>query len=330
MTPKVLLSETIHEIGLQLIRKVAEIEIAPDPSEDTLVTLIKDADALIVRSSKVTKNIIKAGRKLKVIGRHGIGTDNIDLKTATSMGVAVVNTPLANVQSVAEHVLAVILCLCKKINMADKALRNGVFEKTGSLPGLVNKLGFNTIELFGKTIGIVGFGKIGKRVAEMCMAGFNMEVYVYDKFLPKEYMFDFGVKPCDSLSELFSKADFISIHIPLTSETQNLITADLLYLMKPTAILINTSRGGIVNEDDLYRVLKERRIAGAAVDVFFQEPPPIDHPLFQLDNVIVTPHMAAMTDSALERMAYDVAKEVISVLRGKKPKHLVNPEVWKQ
>jgi D-3-phosphoglycerate dehydrogenase len=328
LTPQVLCSEPIHEAGMQLIREVAGIVIAPDSSEETLVNLISDADALIVRSSDVTARIIKAGKKLKVIGRHGIGIDNIDLETATSMGVAVINTPLANVQSVAEHVLAMMLCLCKRISKADRALRSGLFNRPGSLPGLVNKLGYNAEELFGKTVGLVGFGKIGRRVGQMCKAGFDMQVYAYDKFLSEDYMRDAGVEPCNSLSRLFRRADFISVHLPLTPGTKNLIGLDLLSLMKPTAFIINTSRGGIINEDDLCAVLKEKRIAGAAVDVFSQEPPPVNHPLFQLNNVIVTPHMAAMTDGALERMARDVAAGVVSVLRGEKPEFLVNPVVW--
>lgn len=328
LTSQVLCSEPIHEAGLQLIKEVAGITIASEPSENTLVNLIPDADALIVRSSYVTAKIIKAGKKLKVIGRHGMGIDNIDLETATSMGVAVVNTSLANVQSVAEHVLAMMLCLCKRINKADRALRSGLFNRLGSLPGLVNKLGYNTEELFGKTIGLVGFGKIGRKVAQMCKAGFNMQVHAYDKFLSEDRMRDAGVEPCESLSQLFKSVDFVSVHVPLTPETKNLIGFDLLSLMKPTAFIVNTSRGGIINEDDLCVVLKEKRIAGAAIDVFSQEPPPVNHPLFQLNNVIVTPHMAAMTDGALERMARDVATGVISVLRGEKPEFLVNPDVW--
>lgn len=322
---KVLFSETIHEKGMRLIGEVADIEVAPNPSEDTLVNLIGDFDALVVRSSKVTGNIIRAGKKLKVIGRHGMGLDNIDVEAATNSGVVIVNTPHANVQSVAEHVLAVLLSLCKRLSEADQALRRGVFDREGSLPGLVNKLGFNTVELSGKTMGLVGFGKISSRVAQICKQGFDMRVCAYDRYLPAEKISAAGVRPVESLQEVFSDADFISVHLPLTPETKNLIGIELLSLMKPSAVIINTSRGGIINEIDLYRVVEERRIAGAAVDVFDQEPPPANHPLFSLDNIIVTPHMAAMSDGALERMALDVAAGVIAVLRGEKPEYLVNP-----
>lgn len=329
MKPKVLLTEAIHEEGLEMIRKAAELEIAPDPREETIIKAITGVDALIVRSTRVTAAIIEAGKKLKVIGRHGIGLDNIDLEAANRCGVAVVNTPDANVISVAEHVVATMLYLCKRLKEVDRALRGGEFDRPGSLPGLVTKLGYTTRELYGKTLGLVGCGKIARRVAEVCGMGFEMRIYSYDPCLSPEYMARVGVKPCDSLEEVFQKGDFVSIHVPLTDGTRNLVDKKQLALMKPTAYLINASRGGVVNEEDLYTALQNKSIAGAAVDVFAQEPPGKDNPLFTLDNIVVTPHIAAMTDGALVRMARDVAKGVLSVLRGERPSSLVNPEVWK-
>ncbi|SFR00843.1 hydroxyacid dehydrogenase [Desulfoscipio geothermicus] len=329
MTKKVLLTEAIHEEGMNIIREAAELEIAADPGEETVIKAIADADALIVRSSKVTSAIIEAGKKLKVIGRHGMGLDNIDLKAADQYGVAVVNTPDANVLSVAEHVLATMLYLCKRLKEVDNALRTGEFDRPGSLPGLVTKLGYTTQELYGKTLGLVGVGKIARRIAEICTKGFDMQVCGYDAYLAPDVIQQAGVEPCGSLEEVFEKADFISVHVPLTPGTRGLIGKKQLDLMKPTAFLINSARGGVVNEDDLYQALKEKSIAGAAVDVFAQEPPGKNHPLFTLDNVVVTPHIAAMTDGALVRMARDVAEGVVSVLRGERPKYLVNPRIWK-
>lgn len=329
MAPKVLLTEAIHEEGMNIIKEAARLEIAADPGEETVIKAIADADALIVRSTKVTAAIIEAGKQLKVIGRHGIGLDNIDLEAVNRCGVAVVNTPEANVMSVAEHVLATMLYLCKRIKEVDNALRVGEFDQPGSLPGLVTKLGYTTEELYGKTLGLVGFGKIARKTAELCVKGFNMKVYGYDAYLAPEMIKQAGVEPCGSLEEVFAKSDFISVHVPLTPGTRNLIGKKQLDLMKPTAYFINPSRGGVVNEEDLYQALKNRSIAGAAVDVFAKEPPAKDNPLFTLENIVVTPHIAAMTDGALVRMARDVSAGVMSVLRRERPQNLVNPEVWK-
>ena len=330
MKSKILLSESIHEEGINILRQFEEVQIAADTGEETLVKAVADADALVVRSSQVTGKIIQAGKRLKVIGRHGIGLDNIDLEAASRCKVAVVNTPEANVLSVAEHVIASMLYLCKKLPQSDKALRSGVFNRSGSLPGLVTKLGYTTLELYGKTLGLVGVGKISRRVAEIAGKGFNMNTIGYDAFLPAETIKAAGVEPCSSLEELFKQSDFISLHVPLTPATKDLVDAKLLGLMKPTAYLVNTARGGVVNEEALYTALKNNAIAGAAVDVFATEPPQQDHPFFELDNILVTPHAAAMTDGALLRMALDVAEGVVAVLKGEKPKYLVNPEVWEK
>lgn len=329
MNLKVLLTEAIHEEGMNIIKEFARLEIAADPGEETVIKAIADADALIVRSTKVTAAMIEAGKQLKVIGRHGIGLDNIDLVAANRCGVAVVNTPEANVISVAEHVLATMLYLCKRIKEVDNALRVGEFDQPGSLPGLVTKLGYTTLELYGKTLGLVGFGRIARKTAEVCMKGFNMKVCSYDAYLKPEVFKEAGVEPCGSLEEVFEKSDFISVHVPLTPETRNLIGKKQLDLMKPAAYLINPSRGGVVNEEDLYTALKNKSIAGAAVDVFEKEPPARDNPLFNLENIVLTPHIAAMTDGALVRMARDVSEGVRSVLRRERPRNLVNPEVWK-
>jgi D-3-phosphoglycerate dehydrogenase / 2-oxoglutarate reductase len=311
-----------------MIREMADLVIAKNPQEDTLVAAIADADALIVRSSQVTAKIIRAGKNLKVIGRHGIGVDNIDILEATKCGVAVVNTPEANVISVAEHCFAAMLYLSKRLQEVDCALRKGEFAQTGSLPGLCTQLGYTGLELHKKTLGLIGTGRIAQQLAKIAFQGFGMQICGYDAYVSPEAMMAAGIQHCSSLEEICKQADFVSVHVPLTPETTNLIDRRLLGIMKPTAFLINASRGGVVNEEDLYQALKKRIIAGASVDVFAQEPPSISHPFFKLDNILVTPHMAAMTDGALMRMAQDVAAGVKAVLQGHRPQYLVNKEIY--
>lgn len=320
---KILLTEAIDCAGISLLEADGnDVEICPNADEDTIISRIADADALIVRSTQVTEKIIKSGKKLKVIGRHGIGVDNIDLKAAKENSIVIVNTPDANVLSVAEHVVAAMLCLSKRLKETDSSLRNGEFSGVGSLPGMVTKKGCTTKELHDKVLGLIGVGKIARNVASFCTHGFKMEVCGYDAYIDADTIKKFGIKPC-SFEDVFINSDYVSIHVPLTESTKNLISEKQLKLMKPSAYLINASRGGIVNESDLYTALKTRKIAGAAIDVYEKEPPSEKHPLFELDNILVTPHIAAMTNEALVRMAEDVSKGVISVLRNEAPKHLV-------
>ena len=267
MAKKVLLMEKIHEKGMSMLQEKAEVIVAPDPSEETIVSLIGDCDALIARSTPVTDRMIEAGKQLKVIGRHGIGVDNIDLESATRHGVYVMNTPQANVISVAEHLLTCMLYLTKKAHKCDEAMRAGEFSQQGSLPALVNRLGYNTIELYGKTVGFIGMGKIARRATDICVKGFGMKAYGYDPYLTPAAISACGAVPCASIVELIEQVDFVSIHVPLTAETKNLFNYNTIKLMKPTAFLINTARGGIIDEADLCRALDNGLIAGAAVDV---------------------------------------------------------------
>lgn len=327
MSYKVLLIEKIDNKGIEILKKSAEVDISPDTSEETIIKIIGNYDAIVVRSSKITSKIIKAGKNLKVIGRHGIGTDNIDIDAATKAGIMVVNTPVANVNSVAEHAVSSMMYLSKRLNEVDRALRKGEFDQQGSLPGLVTKLNYTTLELEDKKLGLVGFGKIARRVAEICMQAFHMKVYAYDAFIPKDVISKFGATPCESIEEIFEVGDFISTHIPLTPETRGIVGEELINRMKPTAFIVNTARGGVINEKDLYVALKNKKILGAAVDVYEEEPPSKNHPFFELDNILVTPHIAAMTDGALKRMSIDVCQGVIQCLKGESPKYLFNKEV---
>jgi D-3-phosphoglycerate dehydrogenase len=325
---KIILSESIHESGLNMLKAQHDVEIVGDTTEEVLKQAIKDAQALIVRSSTVTSTLISAGSNLRVIGRHGIGVDNIDIPFASKNGVLVVNTPDANTISVAEYTIAAMLYVSKRLYEADRALRGGVFIGPGSLPGMVTRLGYTAVELHGKEIGLLGFGRIARRVALICHQCFGMQVCSYDEWIPNGEIEKCDVRPCRSLEEVFAGPDFVSIHIPLTPETQGLVGLKQLTLMKPSSVLINTARGGVVVENDLAQVLKVKKIAAAVIDVFECEPPGINDALFKLDNVLVTPHMAAMTDGALRRMSCDVAAGVLSALAGKKPENLVNPEIW--
>lgn len=323
----VLFTERIHEDGMEMIKARYNVKVASSTSENVISEEVKDADALIVRSSPITSKIINSGSRLKVIGRHGIGVDQIDIMAANRNRVMVVNTPDANTMSVAEHAVASMLNLCKRLHEVDKALRDGVFDQGGSLPGLVTKLGYMTTELNSKKVGLIGFGRIARIVADICAKGFHMKTFAYDAYIPAETIKDNGAEPCERMEDILKNCDVISLHLPLTNEIKNLIGKKEIELMKHSAILVNTGRGRLINEKDLYEALKEGKIAGAAIDVFEKEPPDSDNKLFTLDNILVTPHMAAMTDGALKRMAIDVAKDVINVLEGRRPVNLVNSDV---
>jgi len=326
---QVLLTERISPVGIAMLESAANVVIAPSPSDADLQPLVGDADALIIRSTNLSNSIVEAGGKLKVVGRHGIGIDNIDVAAATRLGIQVVNTPGANTNAVAEHALWAMMHCAKNFNRAEKALRDGKFSVAGSLPGLVQKLGYSTLELKAKTLGLIGFGRIARRLAEFARC-LQMDIKAFDPLVPDEAFQALGVRRVGTIFEGITDADFVSLHVPYMKETRHLIGEKQLSQMKKETFLINTSRGGIVDEAALYRALKEEKIAGAALDVFEKEPPPADLPFFGLDNVIVTPHMAAMTDLALINMAVDVSRGILDALDGKQPEFLANPEVWEK
>jgi D-3-phosphoglycerate dehydrogenase len=311
---RLLLYEDMAEEGKAILREKAEVVFAEKLDESYLAERVKEVDGIVIRANgKVTRKIMESAPRLKVVGRHGIGVENIDLQAATDLGIWVVNTPDANDQSVAEHFFGFALMLSKMLKKGDIAVREGRWEARYVHIGR---------ELKGKTLGILGFGRIGKAIGQIAHKGFAMNVLYYDsvRFEAMEQEIK-AVKV--SLDDILSRSDFISINLPMLPETKNLIGARELGLLKPTAYILNLARGPIWNEKALESVLKDGKIAGAASDVFAVEPATKDHPLLKLDNFIATPHMAAHTKEALGRMSL-VAEDIVRVLEGKEPFHPVN------
>ena len=272
------------------------------------------ADAIITRTSPVAAADIARARRLKVIGKHGVGVDNIALDAARARGIPVVNTPGANADGVAELVLAMALAAARHLVAADRALRAGNLAPASLPPGR---------ELAGRRLGVAGFGQVGRRVADLFARALRMPVMAYDPALPAEAIRAAGATPAGSIDELVAASDVLSLHLPLTAATRGLIGARELALMPEGAILINTARGGIVDEAALAAALRRGRPAAAASDVFVTEPPPPDHPLLLLPNFIATPHLGAATAELLDRVGLLVVEQVLEVLAGKPPRHPV-------
>ncbi len=300
---QVLVSDSIAHEGIEVLRRAAQVVVDDKITTDALLLTIPEYDALIVRSrTKVIAPIIEAGTRLRVIGRVGSGMDNIDVEAAAQRGITLVNSPTSTVVSVAEHTIGLMLALARFIPPADASLRRGEWSKEK----------FLGVELSGKTLGIVGLGRIGSAVAVRAKA-FGMGVCAYDPYITRARAEEFGATLLDSLSTLFAQSDFISIHTPLEPGTRGLIGAAQLGKMKPSARLIFCARGGVVDERALLAALEQKKIAGAALDVFENEPP-LNNPLLQHPHVIVTPHIGAMTQEAQVRAAVDVAEQVVRIL----------------
>lgn len=316
---KIVVTEPIDKSGIELMKKEADVIYLPEMPGQKLMDVIGDAQALVVRVVKIDKAVIEAGEQLLVIAKHGVGYDNIDVETATKRKIVVVSTPAANAESVIEHNIGFMISLSKKINAVDRALRTGNFK---------NRELFTGVEMDGKTLGIIGLGRIGQGIAEKCKLAFNMDVLVYDPYATKDRIERGGFKKIEKLDGLLGAADYVVICVPLTDETTNLIRGRELNLMKPTSYLINSSRGGIIDEAALYQFLSRGRIAGAAIDTFKEEPPTPKNPLLSLDNFIATPHTAGVTDESMKRIAATLADDVLRVLRGQRPQFPVNAQVY--
>lgn len=304
---KVLVADPVDEAFLEKVRPHVDVEVNLKLSEEELLKKVEDVDALVVRSrTKVTRRVVEAAKKLKAIIRAGVGVDNIDMEAAKEGGIAVVNTPREPAQSVAELTMALALCLARRIPFLDRSMKSGRWIKGEAV-------GF---ELRGKVMGIVGLGSIGSTVARLAQA-FGMKVVAYDPYITHERASSLGVELV-SFQELLSTSDFISIHVPLTPETRGMIGREEVERMKHGAFIINTSRGGIVDEEALYEALKKGKLGGAALDVYSKEPPP-DHPLLKLDSVICTPHIGGSTPEAQLRIALAMAEDLLRVVRGEEP-----------
>jgi D-3-phosphoglycerate dehydrogenase len=301
---KVLVTDRLAGPGLDYLqsRSGLEVEVATGREPEELPDLIRDADALVVRSgTKVTRELIEAGERLAVIGRAGIGVDNIDVEAATDRGVLVLNTADANATTTAELAIAHIFSLSRNLPQADRSVRSGQWQRSR----------FSGRELTGKTVGVVGFGTIGRIVASRCI-GLQMRVVGHDPFVKREVFESAGVEPAE-LDELLAKSDYVTIHTPLNDRTRGLINASNISLMGPGAFLINCARGGIVDEGALVEALSNGKIAGAALDVFEREPP-VDSPLLELENVVLTPHLGASTAEAQTKVAVAIARQVAAFL----------------
>lgn len=313
MQKKVMVVQPIASEGIEMLEKEGFlVDILEDNSVETMKERVVDADAILLRTKELPREVLEQGKKLKVISRHGVGVDNIDVKAATKKGIQVTNGPAANSESVAEHTITLLLALAKNIRIADIAIRRGEFNRRDELGG---------VEVLNKTLGILGLGNIGRRVAQKAHLGLGMKIIGYDPYLQQKDLKSY-VEFTDEWDRIFKEADFISLNLPLTEETQGVVRMREFKLMKRSAYLINCARGSVVNEKDLITALKKKIIAGAGLDVFSQEPPSDD--FFQLENTILTPHMAAHTEKALINMASHAAQGIIEVLRGKKPTWPVN------
>ena len=321
MKKKILIVQPIHERGVQVFDESFEVRVASDPSVATVIKEIQGVEGVVLRMAPFTREIIEAADALKVIGRHGVGVDTIDVKAATERGIVVTNTPEANALSVAEHTITAIGALAKRVVMYDRAIRNKGWEIRNS---------YRAIDLDGRTLGLVGIGRIGTLVARKAAAAFNMKVIAFDPYVKPEKAREMGITLVPASEDVFRQADVVSMHTPLTPETRGFVNAARLGLMKPSAFLVNFSRGEVVDEKALYAALKTDVIAGAAIDVYDPEPPLNDNPLYELENIILSPHSAALTQECVIRMAVGAAEGVVDVLTGKTPKFIVNPEVLKK
>ena len=312
---KILLLETIHPDAVELLKPAGEVHQIENLEPDHVIRQFADASAVLTRGrGRMPREALLAGKQLKCVARCGAGTDNIDVATATELGLPVLFSPEGTTFSVAEHAIMLMMAVGRKLTLLDRKVREGNWE-------FRNQAGIG-LELFGKTLGIVGWGRIGQRTAELARA-FGMNVIYWSAHSRSE------TYPFVELEELFRQSDIISISVSLNENTRNLVNADLLSRMKPTAILVNTARGEVIDEMALAGLLAEKRIAGAGLDVMASEPPPADHPLFKLDNIVITPHLGTITDVAYRRMCVEVAEQVSKVLKGERPdtNNVRNPQV---
>lgn len=302
--PVVLIADKLAQSTVDALGDSVEVRWVDGPDRPKLLEAVVDADALLVRSATtVDEEVLAAAPKLRIIGRAGVGLDNVDIDAATARGVMVANAPTSNIHSAAEHAVALLLATVREIPAADATLRENTWKRSA----------FKGVEIYGKTIGIVGLGRIGQLVAQR-LSAFEAHIIAYDPYLPAARAAQLGIELVE-LDELVARADLISVHLPRTSETRGIINADLLSRAKTGVVIVNAARGGLIVEDDLVEALKSGKVRAAALDVFDDEPC-TDSPLFELDNTVVTPHLGASTAEAQDRAGMDVARSVRLAMRG--------------
>jgi D-3-phosphoglycerate dehydrogenase len=315
MAYKVLIPQDVAQSGKDFLRERGyEIKMGGGVTADAIAADVVDCDAILARTAPYPAKVFEAGKKLKVISRHGVGYDNIDVAKATASGVWVTFAPESNANTVAEHAIGCIFTLARNFIQLDQETRAGNWGVRDTL------LGF---DLAGKVLGIVGLGKIGQRVAQKAARGLDMTVVAYDPFLKPDQMAECAT-PAASMEEVFSAADFVSVHIPGGASTKGIVNQKLFARMKKTAFFINASRGDVVAEEDLVEALRCGAIAGAAIDVYAKEPPQANHPLMGMRNVLLTPHNASQTRECMIRMALHAAQGIDEVLSGRRPTWPVN------
>jgi D-3-phosphoglycerate dehydrogenase len=315
---KVLVSDSLSEHGIEILEKGTEVDVKTGMSPEELKACIGEYDALVVRSqTQVTEDVIEAAKNLKIIGRAGVGVDNIDVEAATQRGIIVINAPEGNMISAAEHTIAMMMAISRNIPQANQSMRAGKWDR---------KL-FMGVEVRGKTLGVVGLGRIGTEVAKRAQ-GMEMNILAYDPFISEERAADLGVK-LTTVEDIVLNADYITVHTPLTKDTKNLIDREEFEKVKPGVRIINCARGGIINEKALAEAVASGKVAAAAIDVFTSEPP-TGSPLLEQDNIILTPHLGASTKEAQVNVAVDVAEQIINFSQGLPVKNAINMPYVKQ
>jgi len=319
MKPLVILAGPIHPDGVKQLEAEARVVVSNEETEAGIIKAAQEASGILFRlKPDCTRSLMAACKQLKVVGRHGAGLDIVDLDAATDLGVAVVHAPGSNSNSVAEHAIMLMLASAKQAVVVDKRTRLADWGKSRT-QGL--------LEMNGRTLGIIGVGNIGRRVAKIAGA-MGMRVIGYDKYVAADEVRNRGAEPMPDMASVLRQADVVTCHTPLTKETRHMINAEAIALMKPGVIFINTSRGKVQDEEALRVALEGGKIRAAGIDVFEEEPVSSDSRLLQLDNVIVSPHIAGVTEETTRGMAMQVTAEMLRVLRGEKPHVLGNPDLW--
>ena len=325
MTKKtVMVTKPLHLDALHRLEQEVEVLTPFDASPEQIMALLPGVQGVVLGGAfQMGPRALDRAVKLEVVGRHGVGLDNVDTAAALERCIPVTYTPYGPTESTAEHALMLILATARRATQLDRAVRGGDWQ-------IRNRLEVMGRELDGMTLGVVGFGRIGQRLAQMCREALRMEVLVYDPYLDAETVADWGAVQVADLVELAGQVDLLSVHAPLTPETRGLVSRDVIRALRPGAILVNTSRGPLVDEAALVEALEDGHLGGAGIDVYDPQPPARDHPLYRFDHAVLTPHVASFTREGRRRMGLTVVEDVLRVLRGERPEYLVHPEVWER